>query len=84
MAENIPASLLAATVALGSLDWLGVLLILLPIWYFGRALTHLEAYCEHFGATPGDRRTNRSVAMAACIILFGSTMDTIRSIIFAP
>jgi fatty acid desaturase len=52
------ASLLAATVALGSLDWLGVLLILLPIWYFGRALTHLEAYCEHFGATPGDRRTD--------------------------
>jgi fatty acid desaturase len=45
-------------VLLGFIDWRGLLLIYLPVWYFGQVLARAEAYAEHFGATPGDRRTD--------------------------
>jgi fatty acid desaturase len=43
---------------LGLIDWRGLLLVYLPIWYFGQVLARAEAYAEHFGASPGDRRTD--------------------------
>src|ERR1700730_17084696 len=36
----------------------GLVLIYLPIWYLGLVLAYAENYLEHFGARPGDRRTD--------------------------
>ena len=34
-------------VLLGFIDWRGLLLIYLPVWYFGQVLARVEAYAEH-------------------------------------
>jgi fatty acid desaturase len=45
-------------VLLAFIDWHGFILVYLPVWYFGQVLARAEAYSEHLGATPGDRRTD--------------------------
>ena len=52
------AALALVVIILGFINWRGLLIIYLPIWYLGQALARVEVYSEHFGATPGDRRTD--------------------------
>jgi fatty acid desaturase len=47
-----------AAVALAWIDLRGLLFVCLPAVYLGQVLSRIEAYSEHFGATPGDRRTD--------------------------
>jgi fatty acid desaturase len=54
IAESIAVGV--AAIVLAVLNWRGFLFIYLPIYYLGQVLAYAEAYSEHYGATPGDRR----------------------------
>ena len=56
IAETV--GLAVMVVALCIIDLGGFLLGYLPVCYGGQVLARLEAYAEHHGATPGDRRTD--------------------------
>ena len=50
--------LLAFVGLLTALNWRGVLLFLLPVWYLGQVCALAENYLEHHGAQPGNRLTD--------------------------
>jgi fatty acid desaturase len=52
------AGLLALLIALGLLNPWGLLIFYLPVWYFGNAAAQAENYLEHYGAIPGNRKTD--------------------------
>ena len=43
---------------MGVLNPRGLLLFYLPVWYFGNAAAQAENYLEHYGAIPGNRKTD--------------------------
>jgi fatty acid desaturase len=52
------AALFALLIVLGLLNPLGLLIFYLPVWYFGNAAAQAENYLEHYGAIPGNRKTD--------------------------
>ena len=52
------AALFALLIAMGVLNPRGLVLFYLPVWYFGNAAAQAENYLEHYGAIPGDRKTD--------------------------
>jgi fatty acid desaturase len=52
------AALFALLIALGLLNPRGLLIFYLPVWYFGNAAAQAENYLEHYGAIPGNRKTD--------------------------
>jgi fatty acid desaturase len=51
-------AVLAMIVAFAVLNPLGLALFYLPVWYLGNAAAHAENYLEHYGAVPGNRKTD--------------------------
>jgi fatty acid desaturase len=51
-------ALAAVSLALLLLNWRAFLFGYLPVFYFGQVISAAEAYSEHVGAAPGDRRTD--------------------------
>ena len=50
---------IAAMIALfGVFNFWGLLLFYVPVWFFGNAAGMAENYLEHYGATPGNRKTD--------------------------
>lgn len=45
-------------ILLAAINWRGVIFVYVPIWWIAQTLARVEVYSEHFGATPGDRRTD--------------------------
>jgi fatty acid desaturase len=48
-------ALFAYLAALGLANWRGLVLFFLPVFYLGQSAALAHNYCEHRGATPGDR-----------------------------
>ncbi|MBV8314670.1 MAG: fatty acid desaturase [Planctomycetaceae bacterium] len=51
-------ALLALLATLGILNPLGLIVFYLPVWYLGNAAAQAENYLEHYGANPGNRKTD--------------------------
>jgi fatty acid desaturase len=51
-------ALVLASLGLILVNWRGFLLGYLPVFYLGQVVSLAEAYSEHVGARPGDRRTD--------------------------
>jgi fatty acid desaturase len=52
------AAVLALVAAVGWLNPPGLAFFYLPVWYFGNAAAQAENYLEHYGALPGNRKTD--------------------------
>jgi fatty acid desaturase len=52
------AALFALLIVMGLLNPGGLVLFYLPVWYFGNAAAQAENYLEHYGAIPGNRKTD--------------------------
>src|SRR5262249_3243005 len=52
------AALTLFLVAMGALNLRGLVIFYLPVWYLGNAAAQAENYLEHYGAAPGDRKTD--------------------------
>lgn len=52
------AAVLAMVIAIGMINPLGLVLFYLPVWYLGNVTAQAENYLEHYGALPGDRKTD--------------------------
>jgi fatty acid desaturase len=52
------AAMLAALVLLGIGNWRGLVWFYLPVWTVGTVAAMAQNYLEHYGATPGNRKTD--------------------------
>lgn len=52
------AVMIAAVALLAVGNWRGLLFFYLPVWYLGTAAGMAQNYLEHYGATPGNRKTD--------------------------
>jgi fatty acid desaturase len=52
------AAVLGLVAAIGFLNPLGLVCFYLPVWYFGNVAAQAENFLEHYGAFPGDRKTD--------------------------
>jgi fatty acid desaturase len=59
--RQLQAELAVVGVCVTALAWTSpafTLFVYLPVWYLGQAAAQAENYLEHFGARPGDRKTD--------------------------
>jgi fatty acid desaturase len=52
------AALFALLIAMGLMNPRGLLIFYLPVWYLGNVAAQAENYLEHYGAIPGNRKTD--------------------------
>jgi fatty acid desaturase len=52
------AAWLAMLVLVGMVNPLGLAFFYLPVWYLGNAAAQGQTFLEHYGATPGNRKTD--------------------------